>query len=375
MNKLCTIVMLGLALAAIAHGYDIARLRTLDMEIKFSEVAHTVESGTHTQTFRSPPMPLHFGEVVFTDPAKTPLQMPAGKYVLSSFYAEIVDEAGVKTPLSEVYNHHWIVFDGKGNMGPCQSLGYKFGVGAESRGYPINFPAPYGTITDGTEQWSANIHLLRTVNMDPAWGVQKCIECHGPNKWCTAAQSGQFDCCDQGTWCPTVPGNSSGVANPKTYYMQYVVGWRPITAGVDKPLNVYVLDASACQVEYNIAENPTGVHVTELSWTAPASGTLVATVGHIHIGGFNITFSVNGKEVCTSVAQYGSEVGVAGNEKGYVVAIKPCYFDGPSAPRVEKGDTVSVRSLYSVSPTDPRSFAKGAHECVMSLFYIAMHFD
>lgn len=31
--------------------------------------------------------------------------------------------------------------------------------------------------------WTANIHLIRTDFVDPSWGLQHCIECHGPNQW------------------------------------------------------------------------------------------------------------------------------------------------------------------------------------------------
>ena len=228
-----------------------AKHRTLDMDLKFEEHSHLktkTMSGivNHVQTFRSPPMPLHFGEVVFTNPSRTPLEMPTGNngvYTITSFTAGVVDEAGNQVPLDEVYNHHWLVFDGKGNLGPCRGLDYKFGVGAESRGFPVEFPAPYGLVTDGTETWEANIHLLRTVNLDPSWGVQKCIECHGPNKWCNASQSGTFTCCDQGTYCPTVVNSSVTAPNPKTYYLQYTVGWHEVTPE-DKPVGIFVLDAS-----------------------------------------------------------------------------------------------------------------------------------
>lgn len=76
-----------------------------------------------------------------------------------------------------------LFFDGKGNGGVCPGLNYKFGVGAESRNSPIVFPSPYVLATDGTERWTANIHLIRTQNIDPKWGLQHCIECHGPNQW------------------------------------------------------------------------------------------------------------------------------------------------------------------------------------------------
>jgi len=48
-------------------------------------------------------MPLGFGEIVFTDPTKTPLQMPAGEIAITGFHAEVVDERNVSVALNEVY--------------------------------------------------------------------------------------------------------------------------------------------------------------------------------------------------------------------------------------------------------------------------------
>lgn len=68
-------------------------------------------------------------------------------YWITSFRAEVVDSSGKSTPLSEVYNHHWLVFDKVNNGGMCGgigqprvNLGYVFGVGAESRNTATAFP-------------------------------------------------------------------------------------------------------------------------------------------------------------------------------------------------------------------------------------------
>ena len=51
------------------------------------------------------------------------------------------------------------------------------------------------------------------------------------------------------------------------------------------------------------------------SLTVPARMTLLFAVGHLHTGGLNISLSLNGRAVCTSLPTYGTELGVAGNEK------------------------------------------------------------
>jgi hypothetical protein len=167
-------------------------------------------------------MTLKPGEVVFTDPAKTLLQMPKGNVAVLGFEAEVVDEKKTSVPLSEVYNHHWLVFDGKGNAGVCDNyLQYKFGVGAESRNSPVHYAEGYGLVLDGTETWGANIHLLRTVDLDGgALGIKHCIECHwAEQKGCKPEQSGEFACCGDGSFCKA---KKETTAHAKTYYLRWV---------------------------------------------------------------------------------------------------------------------------------------------------------
>jgi|AntAceMinimDraft_1070359.scaffolds.fasta_scaffold188528_2 fructose-specific component phosphotransferase system IIB-like protein len=56
--------------------------------------------------------------------------------------------------------------------------------------------------------------------------------------------------------------------------------------------------------------------------------------GHLHIGGrsvqlINTTAGANNAVVCESVSRYGTQPGVVGNEKGFLVDISRCYFDPP----------------------------------------------
>jgi hypothetical protein len=57
-------------------------------------------------------------------------------------------------------------------------------------------------------------------------------------------------------------------------------------------------------------------------------------VGHQHIGGRNIrlintTAGADDAVVCESVAKYGTEPGVVGDEKGFIVDMSRCVFDPP----------------------------------------------
>ena len=86
--------------------------------------------------------------------------------------------------------------------------------------------------------------------------------------------------------------------------------------------------------------------------------------------------------MCTTYPRYGSELGKAGDEKGYLVEMSQCFRKGdPSSPvsslPVARGDTVEVEGLYWVGSSDPRiaPFQGGTHLNVMSYMYIAYALD
>ena len=369
-------VLIGLGLGHATPTFPLYEQPTKSDLLTFSEMKGAHEESisstgvvSHTQTYRSKPLPLGEGEVVFTDPKRTPLIMPTGNIALTRFHAFVVDETGRSVPLNEVYNHHWLVFNGRGNAGVCGGyLSYVFGVGAESRDSPVEFPENYGLVLNGSEEWGANIHLLRTVN---TMNVKNCIECvYTPEKGCAKEQSGKFACCGDGSYCQlTKDGNRS---ETKTYFLQYSVTWVDVYANLI-PLEIMVLDASGCEIEYNIeASNTAPVHTTTFSWTSKHTGEIVYGTGHQHIGALNISLFLDGQCVCTNVPKYGNGT-TAGNEKGYVVQIDTCDFENNSV-LVRAGQTVSVTSLYDVSPNDQRGLPHGggAHGGVMSLFYLGV---
>ena len=327
-------------------------------------------------TYRSQALPLKPGEVVFTKPASTFVKMhdlaEGVNVAIKSMVAEVVDSDGNSVPLSEVYNHHWLFFDpNHPNAGVCGGfLPYKFGVGAECRNTPTSYPGDYA-VTTQAPVWGANIHLLRTVNVKD---VKNCIECgYAPGKGCSKSASGTFNCCQDGSYCETLSSDGES----KNYYLQYHVQWRKAQQE-DVPVEIFVLDASNCRIEYNIPTNPTGIHTTDLTWPVQHNSTFVFGVGHQHIGGINTTLMYQDpgesawKTLCTSYPTYGKTKGKAGDEEGYVTAISTC---GGLKQRVTKGAKIRVLSLYNVSPDDPRSFDTGAHGGVMSLFYVAATVD
>jgi hypothetical protein len=82
--------------------------------------------------------------------------------------------------------------------------------------------------------------------------------------------------------------------------------------------------------------------------------------GHQHIGGRNIrlintTAGARDAVVCESVPTYGTQRGVVGNEKGFIVKISHCEFDPPL--RLAAGQSYVLRSEYGA---DMDNFAPAA---------------
>ena len=109
-----------------------------------------------------------------------------------------------------------------------------------------------------------------------------------------------------------------------------------------------------------------------MSWTSPYDGDIIYGIGHQHIGALNISLYIDNDLKCTNVPKYGTQPGIAGNEKGYVVAIPPCEFKNNKL-HVKKGQKLTVTSLYNVDPNDDRGIGPGgSHGGVMSLFYLGI---
>ena len=162
----------------------------------------------------------------------------------ASSEGEIVDGETLQSiPLTEIYDHHWILLNNVHKNRLCKGIEYVFGVGAESRNTPFGFPAGYGYhVPEGTE-WGANIHLLRTEGLegeDPYLAVKHCNECfYAPGKGdaCNRQSNGTFQCCGdscatgktgkQSCKCPTAKGVST---ERKGYKLKYTLNY---TTGCD----------------------------------------------------------------------------------------------------------------------------------------------
>ena len=194
---------------------------------------------------------------------------------------------------------------------------------------------------------------------------------------CTPAANGTFQCCgdkcyDGSCSCPTA-GNMP--ATPSTYYLRYTVTYtQEVQAVTNTGLGVWT--TPDCAAFYSIERNDAQPeHLSSSSFTLQQDGKLVYAVGHQHVGALNISLFLNGKFVCASYPTYGSEIGVAGNEKGYLTKMSKCFDmdEAGGALQLNRGDIVRVDSWYWVGSEDPRiePLPAGSHLNVMGYMYTA----
>merc|ERR1719460_1152242 len=99
-----------------------------------------------TTEYLSPAMKLKTGEAHFTLNPLTRMPFPKGDYAVLRADFHVVDGTGNdKIPLSELYNHHWLVGT-QDNAEPLFACEHNlfFGAGAEMRNTPTIFPDGYG---------------------------------------------------------------------------------------------------------------------------------------------------------------------------------------------------------------------------------------
>lgn len=229
-----------------------------------------------------------------------------------------------------------------------------FGVGAESRNNPITIPPGYGYLVTPDTRWFANIHLLRTEGLagdNAAKAAKECNECYyAPGKGCTPEQNGSFFCCGEGdfagvTSCPT----AANAPPARDYVLRYTVRY---TRSLDAltPLQIGTITAPACLPYYEVHRNESHPeHRVDNSMRIPASAGPIDVrfaAGHLHTGGINISIVVNGRVACTSYPRYGTQPGVAGDEKGYLVQMSHCVNGSTGPIHLQPGDELGVSAAW-----------------------------
>lgn len=340
-----------------------------------------------TDTYYSQAIPLKAGHMIYTEPSETPLTMPEGKYAITGFFGDIVDDQHNPVPLNRVYDHHWIAVSDKHRNQLCQRTGglgnYVFGIGAESRDNPVHFPTGHAYVVEPGTKWGGNIHLLRTEGLagNPHKAAKECNECYyGPNKGqqCTPQRNGTFQCCGEAdthglAFCDTAEGP---LPPEKNYHLRYNVTYTRDIQSVS-PLEVGVMSAPDCAAFYGVLrndENPVDTQSYQLR--LPYDVHVALAIGHMHTGAINVTLSVNDKLACVSEPTYGTEEGVPGNEKGYLVSISPCIAADSGGLDLKKGDILKVEANYWVGTQDDRLlYSDGTHLNVMGYMYVAYSTD
>lgn len=390
--------------ASFGH-HPTARIETQPWQPQWQQVHRSfVKRGSDLQhqvtTFRSAPIKLDVGRVVLTAPRQTPLMMPPEPFVLTSLNLQVVRADGGRVPLTEVYNHHVAIYAAGGKLGAdicggahLDMIDALWAVGAEARGTVTEFPIGYGL--PGKGPWFANIHLIRSEGVPQ---VKRCIECT-----CDTG-GGSEDCCRHMSICPGFPdGATRNSSDVKEYALEYTVGWSAATEKYQQ-LHYMTLDATGCQLEFQVparcpwmwnhdtlhgavkgsvglrgsgrelpsdfsaAVQPVAPGCTaSVSWEYElppgASGRLVFSKGHLHVGGLSVAAYIirnehnqtdaaqPGKLLCSCNAKYGhsepESASFVGDELGYVVAVSTCTFDDMNKqPVLRRGDRIRVEATY-----------------------------
>lgn len=330
------------------------------------------------ETFRSPAVSLRSGQIANTAGDFGPLPMPKGKVAVRFFNSTVVDATGRVVPETELYVHHYIMFsnpDPAKNPGPthsggfCSNLANVWGIGAELRGVTYRYPKGYAIVLDGEEVFGANLHFIRTTNV-PTSMLQDCIECRCVDSDPPLHPKGQVSCCPDATQCYGM-GNST-LHDAKDYYLQYTVGYEPVTEQ-HQELTVFSLDVTSthtsdCQIQYNVPALKDGeIHTLQTNVTVAANWSVVFMELHQHIGGVNMTVEHFRSQqpvgpspvVCSAAPMY--------DRLGYLVDIPTCRWEHGYS--VRAGDTLRLTSHYS-----NRGLVSGSspwHGGVMGLVYLA----
>jgi len=110
------------------------------------------------------------------------------------------------------------------------------------------------------------------------------------------------------------------------------------------------------------------------------AGEMIWSYTHQHAGAIKSTMFVNGKRYCENVPTVGTDLNnTPGNEAGFLVSMSECvnHHKYGNKIRLNKGDVVTVESLYDVDPTSTTyaPFPGGKRGGIMALFFSVMHCD
>lgn len=187
---------------------------------------------------------------------------PPGNVGIKSMRFDLVDANGNAIPRMDAHLHHVLLMNAAHTSPICPGEAERFsGSGAERA--PLNLWGSYAYRTNSTDRWDALWHIM---NMSD---------------------------------------------NPKAIYIQYTVDYVAANdPAASRPVTPFFMDVTGCgtNAEFDVPGNggPGSIYTKTRTITAPWTGVDVATGGHLHAGGIDVSIKRNstGQVGCTAVAKY-----------------------------------------------------------------------
>jgi hypothetical protein len=407
-------------------------------ENEFNPHNHKLEDWTETTTelsdwngrgdiiqssYLSPTFKLKTGGAHFTLNSFYKVPVPKGDYAILNNTWEIVSDDGfTAVPLTQMYNHHWLIGGSDDPLAMCEG-DYFFGGGAEYRNMDYTFLEGYGNLRiNATGQCGANVHFISTEDLASRWegfnnpdgnhgaAVKLACECgYEPGRAddiCAEWADGSFLCCFTGSRARVNdPSNNatttyrlrgtfeysrdmSSVKHAQTSLMDVGGGIRVedgmvMNAISEWNVNSYLNDEAVytrCNDTVCSAVRNQVVGDGTTFGYGLCSGDMIWGYMHMHAGGIYGTMAVNGEHYCTSYPQVGTDPeNPAGNEQGFLVGVSECVDERLQGNRVRlnKGDVLTITQHYDVDPESQRHFPLpgGKHGGIMALFFAFMDCD
>jgi len=299
----------------------------------------------------SPPVRLAPGGVVddnFVLPNPYPTDRRVVKVSREAEFVRFDGPGGARrvVPLSELYVHHFV-------SGVIAGEGAELKHSRDGGFYPIA-GEEFAELSPQRARPFANLHLidLRGVSEEDRL---PCLECRCQVRGKFEGFGGIFCCSD----CPS----SLDASDVAEYFLAYTAVWEepPAAFTPTDSVSFDVARALGETVEYDVSvEKSTTEVVYEGTLTdnnglmgsryqGPEWLRLLRCVAHQHIGGlsFELRHGETGETLCRMETRYGTQEGVPGEEKGFLVEITQFDFEEPVL--LHKDTPVRVVSTYEKS--------------------------
>jgi len=162
----------------------------------------------------------------------------------------------------------------------------------------------------------------------------------------------------------------------RNYYLRFLLNYTYDVSAIT-PLKVGVLTTPNCATFYEVYRNDAAPEsLSSTTFQVGLDGQVFFSIGHMHTGGINVSAYHNDKLMCASYPTYGKREGVAGDERGHLVTVSPCYSaddHGGKPYSLKKGDKIRLDAYYWVGSYDKRIAPSpaGTHLNVMAYMYTA----